>query len=571
MYGARLRELAAKYAIKNAMDYGKPSLQAVLSKVIAEMPEAKNDMRYAVKAIGEEIEKVAAMSGEKLKSAYSEYTEEFDEHAADGARKSAGHRMVLDGAVNGAFATRFSPEPSVYMHIGHAKAAFLEQEFARIYSGRLMLYFDDTNPEKESAEYVAAFKADLGWLGMRFDAEYYASDSIKILYDYAATMIDEGNAYVCTCKTEEIKEGRSSGAGCIHREKGRDENAAAWQDMLNGKFDKNCAILRLKGSMESQNTAMRDPTLFRIKSARHYKQGTKYRVWPTYDFNTPVMDSVKGITDVIRSKEYELRDELYGAILGLLKLRAPRVHSISRLEIRGNITSKRPLNALVDAGEVSGYADPRLVTIAGLRRRGIVPAAIREFALSFGMSKAESVSDMDRLLRINRSEIEKAAKRLFAVERPVKLSVDGTEGMMAELMLHPEASIGDRAYKVGREFYISGDDADGLNEGDTVHLKGLCSIVIIGRGDDGSLFSKRIEEAAQKKIQWVSSAYMRECTLVHIGELLIGDEVNLESAREEKAYCEAYAENLNEGEIVQFERVGFFKLDIKRGFTFLSL
>ncbi|MEM0094428.1 MAG: glutamate--tRNA ligase [Candidatus Micrarchaeaceae archaeon] len=567
----KTKEIIRKYAIKNAIEYGKASTSAVLNKVISVMPELKSDIKTLAKDVESVVREVNLLSSEEIKDEFNANLEEFNAARREKVEKTARPRMVLDGATEGNFATRFPPEPNGYMHIGHAKAVFLEEAFKEIYKGKLFLYFDDTNPETERQEYVDAIKYDLSWLGIKFDKEYYASDSIEIMYKYAEEMIRKGGAYVCTCSGEQIKADRKAGRPCVHKSNTKAENLQMWSEMLSGRLDEDAAVLRFNGDMKSQNTAMRDLVLFRIKKSRHYKQADKYFVWPTYSFNTPIMDSINGVTDVIRSKEYELRDELYYSILDILGLEKPRVHSMARLEIFGNITSKRKLNQLIKSGVIAGYDDPRLITIAGLRRRGITPSAIKKFVLRFGMSKTDSKVGIDMLLAENRKVIDSTSKRLFAVEDRRVLRIEETHPEDVKLKMHPTLDLGYREYKVGNTLYIDGRDAEKLSPGDLIRLKDLYDVSILSTGSE--IRARRVESHKNlPKIQWVDAQKNVECKLIRISPpMLQNGEFNEKSLVETKAYAEEYVKNVKENEIVQFERIGFFKLDNKSEMSFLSL
>jgi len=560
-----------KIALKNAHDYGKASVSAVLGKLLSAAPESKADIKKAEEMVKKVVAEVNSLSKDELEEEFKSYAEEFKSAEKEKEERSSKPRMELEGAVAGSFATRFPPEPNGYMHIGHAKAAFLESEFAKIYKGNLFLYFDDTNPESERQEFADAIKRDLQWLGIKFDKEYYASDNLEMQYKYAEKLIREGNAYVCSCTKEEMQKDRMSGTECIHRKQGNEENIELWNEMLSGNMDENSAVLRLKGNMKSANTVMRDPVLFRVKRHEHYRQKNKYIVWPTYNFNTPVMDSVYSVTDVIRSKEYELRDELYITLLQMLKLRIPRIHSIARLEIEGNITSKRKLNQLIKQGLLEGYDDPRLITIAALRRRGIAPEAIREFVLRFGMSKANSIVSIDMLLAENRKVVDSRAKRFFMVEEPVPLEVEGIGTTHVKLRMHPDYDLGYREYDVGSSFFISGKDARELSIGDRIRMKDLYNVEILSIGDSISARFIGNESINAKKLQWISADNYTICKIARIGRLMIGDQFNRKSIIESEGYVESAAAGLKEGEIVQFEREGFFKLDRKADQRFISM
>ncbi|MGB9732436.1 MAG: glutamate--tRNA ligase [Candidatus Micrarchaeia archaeon] len=565
------KKIIRKLAIKNAFDYGKADFKAVLGKAIAKVPGAKENMKLLSELVNEIVGEVNLLAREEIEKEYGKYEEEFKEEEKKKLEESK-PKLDLPGAVVGEFATRFPPEPSGYMHIGHAKVAYLEDEFAKIYKGKLFLYFDDTNPEKESQEYVDAFKRDLEWLGIKFDGEYYASDHLEEIYKYAKELIKKGKAYVCTCNPETIKRNRFNGIACIHRDHSIEENMKLFEDMLSGKFNEGEAVLRFKGDLKSQNTVMRDPTLIRIKKTPHYRQGKKYILWPTYDMNTPIMDSIHGITDVIRSKEYELRTELDLAILEELGLRKPRIHHEARLAIRDIPTQKRVINKLIKEGIVKGFDDPRLVTVAALRRRGIRPEAIRKFVLRFGMSRAESYMDINMLLDENRKIIDSSAKRLFAVLEPVELEVKDAGNVHVKLRLHPTADLGYREYEVGNKLYISRKDAEKLGEGRKVRLKDLYNIEVLER-KGSAIIGRYIGNDAidADKIQWVDIGNCTEITLISPKPLLKGGKINKESLETKKAIAEKFVERIKKDEVVQFERVGFFKLDDVEKKEFIEL
>ena len=575
MISEEVKQQAYKLALKNVLDYGKALEAPVLNKILASEPSLRQSMKELAQEIGKIIEKVNGMSREQLLKEFEPYKAEFEEKEEQKKEATAKPHMELEGAVVGDFAARFPPEPNGYIHIGNAKQAFLSEEFAKIYKGKLFLYFDDTNPEKDRQEYVDAIKKDLGWLGIRFDSEYYASDSIEKIYDYARQLLRQGNAYVCFCKPDEINRNRAEKKECVHRNQKPGEALAYFEDMLKGKYSAGEAVVRFKGDMKSENTVMRDPVIMRIKSQSHYRQGSKYIVWPTYYFNTPVNDSIHGVTDAIRSKEYELSDDLYVAILSALGLRIPRVHEMARLKILGTSTHKRELKELISSGAVSGYDDPRLVTIIALRRRGIQPEAIRKFVLRFGMSKTDSIVSMDMLLAENRKLIDGFAKRLFFVSDPIELHVQNMQSREVRLRLHPTNDLGYRSYTISEFFMVSKKDVQALKPGDVFCLKDLACVKVINFEADKietSLVNAEPSTIAEApKIQWVSNGNYMDCEIEQIGQLFVNGKFNENSISKTRGLVETYAKNLNEGDIVNFERVGFFKLDDKKQYAFLSL
>ncbi len=561
-------ELAMKYAVKNAFDYGKARPGPIISKLMA---SAKGSNIGDIAQIAQDaVDWANALSKEELQKAYAKYSGEFASEKKERAERTAKPKMELEGAVQGKFHTRFSPEPSGYAHIGHAKAALLANAFAEIYGGKISLYFDDSNPEREKQEYVDAIKEDMKWLGIIFDNEYYASDSMPRIYDYAKTLISEGKAYACNCSSEEMKEMRMQSKACPHSKQEPEESGAIFREMLDGKLEEGDAVIRFRGDMESDNTALRDPTILRIKEDRHYRQGDKYPVWPLYDFNTPINDSLHGITDVIRSKEYELRNPLYRMVLDALGLPKPNIHLEARLTIKNNITSKRYLNIYVEQKLLSGYDDPRLVTLSALRARGVRPAAIKAFVMRFGMSRVDSVVDISMLLDENKKLIDPEAKRLYYVEDPVKLLVEGAKAQKAELKLHPTAKMGSRSYKTGDTFYISGADARNLEEGSTLKLKGLYAVKV-DKVEPKLITASPIKGESELKAQWVLEKH-HDCEVVIPKPPLRDDgEFDRESLQTSRGYVEGYASKLKEGDVVQFERFGFCILDSKKDMSFIFL
>ncbi len=568
---AQLLTEIKKAAIKNAVEYGKAQESTVSGKVLSKAPELKNDMSKLHKLVSTIVNEVNSMGKVELESEYKKYEVEFTSESKEKKEKTAKPKLELKD-IKGTFITRFPPEPNGYLQIGHAKAVLMEQTFARKYNGSIILYFDDTNPEKEEQRFVDAIKEDLKWLGVTFDKEYYASDNIGLLYKYAETMIREGNAYVCMCDAEKMRSGRADGYGCVHKTHTTERNLELWGTMLSRELDEGTATLRLNGDMSAENTMMRDPTLFRIKYSTHYRQGDKYAIWPTYNFNTPVNDSLNGVTDAIRSKEFELEDELYFKILDMLQLRKPRIHTIARLEIKNNLTSKRKINELIREKYISGYDDPRLVTITALKRRGILPGAIKEFALRFGMSKTNSKVSIDMLLAENRKLIDKNSKRLSCVEEPMELIVNDIpeSEKNKRVKLHPLADIGYKKYNLNSVFFINTTDASNLKIGDTVRLKGAFSVRVTGVTKDGMTGNFAGDEMGPA-IQWINKGDEVACKLLRIGDLLINDKFNKDSLSVTNCYVEGYSKSLENGEVVQFERIGFFKLDDKSTMSFLSL
>ncbi|MEM4336190.1 MAG: glutamate--tRNA ligase [Candidatus Anstonellales archaeon] len=552
-----VEEIIRKHAIKNAYDYGKANAGAVAGKVIADYPEAKNSMKEIMQKISKIVNEINKMKKEEIEKELAKYSFEKKEKKEK--------TITLPNAEEGKVVTRFPPEPNGYPHIGHAKAVFLDYESAKSYGGKMLLRFDDTNPKKEKQEYVDGIKESLKWLGVKWEKETYTSDYMPKLYEFAEKLISLGKAYVCLCGQDEIKENRKKMKECVHRKQSIQKNTELWKDMLSGKFEEGEAILRYKGNMQSENTVMRDPTIFRIIKGEHYRQKNKYFVWPSYDFEAPILDSIEGVTHAMRSKEYELREALYYSILDDLGLRKPILIHFARLSIKNAPISKRLLTPLVLEGKVSGWDDPRLPTLMGLKRRGIVPEAIRNFVLRFGIGKTESEPGWEILLAENRKLLDPVAKRFFFVKEPILLEVENSRPQTVLLKDHPDSEKRSRVFNVAKEFYIQHDDAKNLEIGEKIRLKDLFNIEIVEKSKE-KIKARIIEikEMPQLKIQWLPKNEVVPCKVLVPGDLLTEHgKYNRESLRIDEGYCEKNAEELSIGNIIQFERYGFCRLDKK--------
>lgn len=553
-----LSDAIRKWTLKNAADYKLAIPAKIIGKVIGEVPSAKEDMKGTMAKINEEAKRVNALPIEQVEGELGAYS--FEE------KKEEKREIELEGALAGKVVTRFAPEPSGYPHIGHAKAAFLEYVPVQKYGGKMLLRFDDTNPEKEKVEFVQAIKDGLLWLGISWQEETYTSDRMEEFYAYAQELMVKNCAYVCTCDAQEIKKNRMGMHECDCRVRDGQENLLLWKKMMGGNVAAGGAIVRFRGDMHAQNTVLRDPTLFRIIEGAHYRQGEKYRVWPSYDFAAPIMDSLEGVTHAMRSKEYELRDELYFLILKKLELRAPRLVGFSRLAIKGAPVSKRLITPLIQEGKVSGYDDPRLPTLVALKRRGMQPQAIQEFVLSFGLSKVESEPGWEKLLNENKKIIDPKSMRRYFVKNPVKLNVMGAiESIRKEARIknHPIKDMGERVVQVQGNFYIAGADAATLQPDETFRLKDLYNVKVAKVGEEIIGAHAGEEMIVGKKMQWVDAQSAIKCEVLVAGDLFVGEKYNEKSLSVDSGLCESACAQLEIGDIVQFERYGFVRLDKK--------
>ncbi|HEC88925.1 MAG TPA: glutamate--tRNA ligase [Thermoplasmata archaeon] len=545
-----LEEVVRKYALLNAFKYeGRANLKAVIGKVMADF---KGDAKEIIPIVKKVVEEVNSLSLEEQKREIDRLGIKFEEK-----KKEKKKLPPLPNARRGEVITRFPPEPNGYLHIGHAKAAFVDYEYARIYDGIFILRFDDTNPTNEKKEFYEVQKEDLKWLGIEWDREYRTSDNIPKHYELAKKLLEEGNAYVCICSEEKIKENRRKGIECECRKSGE----ISWDDFFSMREGE--GILRLKGDMKSKNTAMRDPVLFRIIEHPHPIHGNRFRVWPTYDFYGAVEDSLSGVTHPFRSKEYELRDEVYFYLLDCLGLRKPHLMEFSRLEIKGMPVSKRKIKPLIDKKIVTGWDDPRLPTLKGLKRRGILPEAIKEFVLSQGISRAESIVVFENLEAVNRKILDGISKRYFFVPNPIKLRVNNAPSKEVSLNYHPSLEMGKRKLKTGEIFYIPMEDANKLKKNDIFRLKDLYNVEVIEKEKKeiiGNFSGEKMIEGIEK-IQWVTHEYYLKMNVIVPHLLYKNGEFNEESIEIVKGYAEKNVEEVKNNEIVQFERFGFVKIE----------
>ncbi len=363
--------------------------------------------------------------------------------------------------------TRFPPEPNGYLHIGHAKSICLNFGVAAENGGLCNLRFDDTNPTKEDVEYVESIKSDVRWLGFDWgDREYYASDYFEQLYQYAVQLIKAGKAYVCDLSPEQIREYRGtlteSGRDSPYRSRSVEENLDLFQRMQAGEFEEGSRVLRAKIDMASPNMNMRDPVIYRILRASHHRTGDKWCIYPMYDFAHGFSDSIEGVTHSICTLEFEDHRPLYDWLIEQLDIYHPQQIEFARLNVSHTVLSKRRLRELVEGGYVTGWDDPRMPTLIGMRRRGYTPEAIRDFAERIGVAKFNGVIDIALLEHCVREDLNKRALRVMAVLHPLRVVIDNyPEGQVEELeaVNNPEdPGMGTRKVPFSRVLYIERDD-----------------------------------------------------------------------------------------------------------------
>jgi len=508
-----------------------------------------------------------------------------------------------DGKVH----TRFPPEPNGYLHIGHAKSICLNFGLANDYQGKCNLRFDDTNPEKESMEYIESIKKDVEWLGFEWEGEiHYASDYFQQLYDYAVQLIKMDKAYVCSLDAEQAREYRGTltepGKHSPDRDRPVEENLEMFENMKSGKYADGEYVLRAKIDMASPNINLRDPIIYRIRRAHHHQTGDDWCIYPMYDFTHCISDAIEGITHSVCTLEFEDHRPLYDWFLDELQTPChPQQIEFARLNLNYTVTSKRKLKQLVDEKHVSGWDDPRMPTISGLRRRGYTPASLRNFSELIGVTKVEGVVDMGMLEYCIRDDYEHHASRTMAVIRPLKVVISNYPAEQEEELfapLHPKVeSMGKRSIKMTREIYIDQEDYTEepppkykrLAPGKEVRLRNSyvikCESVVKDENgnpielhcsyDPDTLGKKPEGRKVQGVIHWVSTQHSLPAT-VRLYDRLFSvespdsnkneghflDYLNSESLQEfSDARVEMNMAKVVAGDAFQFEREGYFVVD----------
>ena len=495
--------------------------------------------------------------------------------------------------------TRFPPEPNGYLHIGHAKSICLNFTTAAKYNGKCNLRYDDTNPVKEDMEYVRSIEEDVKWLGFQWDKRLWASDYFDEMYECAVQLIKEGKAYVCDLTADQIREYRGTlkepGKESPYRNRTVEENLQLFEEMREGKYADGEKVLRARIDMASPNINMRDPVIYRIAHASHHNTGDKWCIYPMYDFAHPIEDAIEGITHSICTLEFEDHRPLYDWVLQAIGKweKPPRQIEFARLNLTNTVMSKRYLKAMVDDGRVDGWDDPRMPTIAGIRRRGYTPEAVRDFCERIGVAKANSTVEADLLDACVRDDLKTKVENRNVVENPIKVVItnypeDKTEMMEIENSREvPE--MGSRMVPFSRELWIDGEDFMEvpakkyfrLFPGNEVRFKGAyfltCNEVI--KNEDGTIRellctydpeTRSGSEGANRKVKgtihWVDAATAVKIKIRNYDYLMIDDEegnsiMNPDSLVETYGYAEPSLGEAKPGERFQFFRKGFYIAD----------
>ena len=563
-----LRELIHKAALLNAVQHGgKAQAGPIIGKLLGEKAELRAKAKELKALINKVLQEVNSLSVEEQRRIVEEkWPETLRKEKVEEEKKLP---PLPNAAKYAQVVTRFSPNPDCVLHLGSARAIILSHEYARLYKGKFILRFEDTDPKvkKPSLEFYDKIREDLAWLGCKVDEEYVQSDRISIYYEYAEKLLKDGNAYVCTCIPDEFRKKTTQSEPCSCRSLPPMEQLERWKRMLNGGYSEGEAVVRVKTDLNHPNPAVRDWPALRIidtKKYPHPRVGSKYRVWPLYNLAAGLDDHLLGITHIIRGKEHltnGVRQEFMYKHLGW---EYPEAIHYGRLKITGAFLSKSKIIQGIKDCIYAGFDDPRLATFAALRKRGITTEAIKKMIVDVGPKPADVTLSWENLYSYNRKLLDPQTDRYFFVTDPVELRVKNVPKIFhAALPLHPEKpEKGQRQYTItpkGEDnmvsFWVTKKDAENAEVGMLIRLMELFNVKIDGKtanGLEASFASEAYEDAREAKaklIHWIVADEAFPCQVV------------MPDASVNEGYAESACKKLKPNDVIQFERFGFVRID----------
>ena len=543
-----IRELIEKYALQNAVKYNAaPKAGAVMGKLMGEHPALRSRAKEVSPLVAEVLAVVQNTGPEewlkRLEAIAPELLAELSE------KKEPDKGLPALEGVEGGVVMRFAPNPNGPPTLGSARGIIVNSEYVKKYGGKFIIRFDDTDPVKKRPmpEAYGWYLEDCAWLGARPDLVITASERVEQYYPIAEELIRRGGAYVCGCPQAAFKEHKDKGVECRHRSQSVEENLELWKGMLDGTVAEGEAVLRVKTDMHHKDPAIRDWPAFRIVTAPHPLVGDKYRVWPLLDFESAVEDHLLGTTHIIRGKDLADSGSRQRYLYQHLGWQYPRVVHWGRIKIHqfGSFSTSK-LRKAIEAGEYSGWDDPRVPTVRAMRCRGIQAEALRKFMIDLGVGETDISISMDSIYAENRKIIDSEANRRFFVWDPVALEIEGDVPALAQAPLHPAIDRGFREIPAGNRLFICKSDLEGLKVGDNIRLKDLCNIEIISLEPARARFLARDMGQRTKIIHWAPADGPKVRVLRPDGA--------------DEGFGEAgIAEEL--GRVVQFERYGFVQVN----------
>lgn len=542
-----MRELIYGHAIRNATQHGKADEKAVLAKVLGEGPELRSKAREVLKEVQDVVREVNSLSVEEL-------LKEAEGFAVEKTAKAEKVLETLPRAKAGKVRLRFAPNPSGPLHLGHARAAVLNDEYAKEYNGALILRFEDTDPKRVDAEAYELIREDLTWLGVKTDEEVLQSKRFELYYGYARALIEKGAAYVCTCSQEDFKKLREGGKPCGCRE---DRNSVEEFERMFDEYGEGEAVLRLKTDLSHRNISFRDFPIMRIVETPHPLSGDK-KVYPLMNFSVAIDDHDLKLTHILRGKDHILNTHKQAFIFEYFGWKRPIYIHYGLLKIEGVMLSTSEMKKGIDDGTYTGWDDVSLGTIAALRRRGIKSDAARKAMLEVGIKATDISFSWKNLYAYNKELVDPTANRYSFVEAPITLRVANCPETAAKNRLHPTFDRGFRTIKLDAgtvNFLISASDFSSLKRDEIIRLMGAYNVKITSKNEkaEATFHSLTLDEARNRKarlINWVPEKEKVEVVVISPEGKRIGVG--------EKAVLDAKV-----GEVIQFERFGFVRIDEK--------
>lgn len=538
------------YALANALTHnGKAQSSAVLPKLFRE-GLLKEQIKEVMPLVQKIVQRVNSMNLEEQQKRFTELENLVKR------REIREGLPPLPNAIKGKVVMRFAPFPSGPLHIGNARPVILNDEYCKMYDGKLLVVIDDTIGSEEKQiieESYSLIPEGLDWLSVKYEKPMlYKSDRVEIYYKYAEEIIKKDKAYVCFCDAKTLHENRIKGKECEHRKFSVDRNLAEWKKMLNGEYGPGRTTLRLKTSMKHKNPAFRDRVLFRITNKEHPRVGKKYSVWPLLEFSWAIDDHLLGVTHILRGKDLMMESEMEKYIWNIFGWEAPEIIHSGLIQIEGAKISKSKSQKEVKEGVYRGWHDPRTWSLQSLARRGIKPEAIRAFILALGLTQTEAKVPIENLYKENKKFVE-SSNRYFFIAEPIKITIKSAPRLKAKVPLHPDhLERGYRNFNTFNKFYIQKSDYDFIekNRGQNYRFMHLFNFT---KNDYFEFLSKEYDEKLNAKlIHWLP-----------VDKNLVNIEVLMPDGSVIEGLAEPMVRELKVGDICQFERFGFCRLDEK--------
>lgn len=551
-----LDSIILELTLQNAMKYnGKPMAKTIIGSILGKYPQFRSNVKEVKELVENKVIEISSLNMDQIKKQCIDNFPNLLENQSP-KEKMPKKLPKLDNVTKGKLKLRLPPEPSGYLHIGHAYAGFINYIYKLEYDGHLLLRFEDTNPKKVESEFYDVIKEAYDYLGIKYDKIIYESDNLNHYQNNGQILLENGNAYVCFCDVQKTRNNRYEGKECEHRNLPLEKNLDHWEEMINN-YKEGHAVVRLKGDMKSTQETLRDPTIMRIVDHIHPRIGS-HRIYPLYDFAVSIEDA--NVSHVLRSEEFLPKAVLQNKIRNYLNLPNPEFKHFSRLKVKNTPVSKRVIRKLIEDELISDWDDPRLSTIFGLRSRGIVPETMQELVYERRLSSSQSKIDWDIILAMNRKILDSKTRRFYAIINPIKLQIENLDRSLVEIRNHPKLKkFGSRKIETSNEFWINKSDLQEIKNNKTIRLKDFINIDITEIKEDQIIAQKSLSiEKNIPKIYWVTKDSL-PLELNRISNLYLSDEeetINPHSMVTLKGFIDKNITDLKKYDTLQLENIG---------------